>query len=110
MPETIWVQATRGERVALWERDPRHPGGEVWVAGEAPQEVYPTPTVHRLLREGALTLVEAPQAPQDAPPAPEATPAATDTAAARVAPVEPAPPVQGGEPSAPAAKPTTRRK
>jgi hypothetical protein len=107
MPETIWVQATRGERVALWERDPRHPGGEVWVAGEAPQEVYPTPTVHRLLREGALTLVEA---PQDAPPAPEATPAATDTAAARVAPVEPAPPVQGGEPSAPAAKPTTRRK
>jgi len=43
----------------FWERDKRHPGGEVWVAGHEdqasePVEVAYTEAVKRALREGRL--------------------------------------------------------
>jgi hypothetical protein len=44
-----------GHAVALWERDPLHPGGEVYiVAGDGPTEVYPTALVNAKIRDGEL--------------------------------------------------------
>ena len=45
--KTIWVKARpeMGERNALWERHPAHPGGEIFVQGDEPVEVAETPEV-----------------------------------------------------------------
>lgn len=47
-----------GDRVALWERHPSHPGGEAFVAGSKPVQVAATPQVSRLIRAGVLVEVE----------------------------------------------------
>ncbi len=43
-----------GSVVALWERHPEHPGGEVFLAGGGVFEVALTPAVEARLRDGRL--------------------------------------------------------
>lgn len=50
-------------QVALWERHPAHPGGEVFIAGAGEFEVATTPAVEARLRNGRLVQVEAAAAP-----------------------------------------------
>lgn len=40
--------------VALWERHPAHPGGEVWLSGAGEFDVAATPAVEARLRDGVL--------------------------------------------------------
>lgn len=64
MADTIKVKAspTCGDRVALWDVDEAHPGGEAFVAGAAEVkhaelpwvEVAETPAVLAALRDGLL--------------------------------------------------------
>jgi hypothetical protein len=70
MAELIKVKATDPDRVALWERDERHPDGEVFVYGADPFTVALTPRVLRLLNSGALVKVED-EAPAVETPAPK---------------------------------------
>lgn len=46
-------------RVALWERHPAHPGGEVLIAGERVYAVGDTPAVREALRDGRLVEIKA---------------------------------------------------
>ena len=46
------------DRVALWERHPDHPGGEVFIAGEGEHQVGKTPQVKTLLARGVLIEVK----------------------------------------------------
>lgn len=48
-----------GSVVALWERHPEHPGGEVFLAGGGVFEVALTPAVEARLRDGRLVAAEA---------------------------------------------------
>jgi len=50
--------ATGDNRVVLWERDPKHPGGEVFVAGDNPVAVCLTAAVTDRIRDGLLDVVE----------------------------------------------------
>ena len=77
--DVIWVRSgTPGNAVALWERAPEHPDGEVFVAGPASVQVANTPAVIARLRDGRLILdvsrMTAPDAPRE--PAAEANSAA----------------------------------
>jgi hypothetical protein len=58
--------------VALWERHPAHPGGEVWLIGAGEFDVAATPAVEARLRDGRLIPVEPAAAPapavESAPP------------------------------------------
>lgn len=85
-PNILWVISNRqDDRVVLFERDPRHPGGEAFVGGPAPDKVYRTGEVERLLHTGEL--VEIPE-PPDGPKKP-----------IEVAPViSQAPPAMPGQP------------
>lgn len=79
MANLMTVAATRDDgRVALWEKHPDHPDGEVYVAdGTGGCEVARTPAVLRALAEGRLievTLASQHRAADAAPPA-EAAPA-----------------------------------
>lgn len=56
--ELITVKAAQTGRVALWERNPAHPGGEVFVAGDLVVQVALTPEVQTRLNNGLLLLVE----------------------------------------------------
>lgn len=47
-----------GGRVALWERNPAHPGGEVFVASDTPVEAALTLEVVKAIQDGKLTIVE----------------------------------------------------
>jgi hypothetical protein len=54
MTKLIWVKPGRDDgRVALFERDSRHPGGEAFVAGP-PVQVAVTTLVERKLNTGEL--------------------------------------------------------
>jgi len=53
-------------QVALWERHPAHPGGEVFIAGAGEFEVAATPAVEARLRNGRLVQVETSVAPASA--------------------------------------------
>ena len=55
----IYVQSNLDDkkRVALWERDDRHPHGEVFVTGSRVVAVYPTAAVNQRLRDGVLVEV-----------------------------------------------------
>jgi|SRR5215471_94483 len=65
--ETIWVMSNRkDDRVVIWERDDRHPGGEAFVGGSAPDEVFRTPEIEGLLRAGLLVEVPEPKGSTDA--------------------------------------------
>lgn len=67
--------------VALWERHPAHPGGEIFLAGSGEFEVAMTPAVEARLRNGRLVLVE-----------PAITPAGADNIAEETVIVEPVTP------------------
>lgn len=67
-PNVLWVISNRqDDRVVLFERDPRHPGGEAFVGGAAPDKVYRTAEVERLLHTGEM--IEIPE-PPDGPKKP----------------------------------------
>lgn len=67
-PNVLWVTSNRqDDRVVLFERDPRHPGGEAFVGGPTPDKVYRTGEVERLLHTGEI--VEIPE-PPDGPKKP----------------------------------------
>lgn len=72
-PKTIFVKSTLkmnedgSSKVALWEKDARHPGGEAYIAGDKPVEVGETAQVSKLLRDGVIVKASAPQSPP--PPA-----------------------------------------
>lgn len=51
---TVPAKADGGADVILFERDPRHPSGEAFIAGTDEVEVFATPKVVSLLREGKL--------------------------------------------------------
>ena len=53
-------------RVALWDKHPDHPGGEVFIAGAKIFLVARTPAVIAALRQGVL--VEVPDPPQPVKP------------------------------------------
>lgn len=60
MTDCILVKSGRTDnKVVLWEKDERHPGGEVWVDGTManPVEVYPTDVVRGRLADGQLVEV-----------------------------------------------------
>lgn len=44
-------------RVALWDRHPEHPGGEVFIADGEVHEVARTPAVEQRIRDGSLVVV-----------------------------------------------------
>jgi hypothetical protein len=64
--DTIKVKPTdkAGDRVVLWERDDRHPGGEIWLAGNSDEarrevvEVFPTTAVKEAIHDGRLEEVK----------------------------------------------------
>jgi len=64
---TIWVRSTEkpkedgGNTNILWEKDARHPKGEVLIAGRKPVEVGVTPAVSQLLRDGKIIKVNPPK-------------------------------------------------
>jgi hypothetical protein len=58
IPQGTGTQTRGGATVALWERHPDHPGGEVFLYGDAVFEVALTPAVEARLRSGVLELVE----------------------------------------------------
>lgn len=64
MTELLWVQPGRDDgRVALSESDPRHPGGEAWVANTGqPVQVALTLAVERKLDSGDLVRCDPPKA------------------------------------------------
>lgn len=72
----ITVQANAGDRVALWERHPDHPKGEIFLAGDTVATVAETPAVRNAIGAGRLLLISpsadegaaAPPAPSDASP------------------------------------------
>lgn len=67
-------QAKAG-RIGLWDKNPAHPGGEVWCAGDAICEVADTAEVRQAITEKRIVEVRA--APGEQPTLSEA-PAATD--------------------------------
>lgn len=56
-------------KIALWERNPAHPTGEVLITGEQAFEVGDTPAIRAALRLG--TLVKAGEAVVSEPPKPK---------------------------------------
>lgn len=67
MTDTIKVQSARDDaRVALWERHPDHPFGEVFVAGAGVVEVACTAAVINALAKGEIVEVESKPAPKPA--------------------------------------------
>ena len=47
-----------GVQVAFWERNPAHPGGEVYVAGDGVVEVAETPLVIEALERKRIKKVQ----------------------------------------------------
>jgi len=66
--------ATGDDRVVLWERDPRHPDGEVFVAGDTPVQAGLTQAVTNRIRDGLLDVVETGQAQAESEAGPEVGP------------------------------------
>ncbi len=61
MADLITVRSGHNDkRVALWERHPSHPGGEVFIAGPKDVRVAHTPEVQKRLAHGGLVRVDAP--------------------------------------------------
>jgi hypothetical protein len=59
-PKTITVTSGLGNNdVALWEKHPKHPDDEIYVAGDAEVEAAETSRVMQAIAEGRLVKVEA---------------------------------------------------
>ena len=65
MPHTLRVKASDPTRVGLWDKNPAHPGGEVWVTGDAEVEVADTTEVRDALTQKRI--VEVREAPKSLP-------------------------------------------
>lgn len=63
---TLPVGEDGGNSIALWERDPAHPNGEVWIAGPDAVEVGDTAAVQQAITDGKLEKVTAADAKKDA--------------------------------------------
>ena len=61
------VSNRKDDRVVLHERDPRHPGGEVFIGGPTPDRAFKTAEIVRLIFSGEI--VEIPE-PPDGPKKP----------------------------------------
>lgn len=62
-PDCIWVSSNRVDnRVVLFEQDPRHPGGQIFIGGDGVGLVFKTPAIAQLLHAGQL--VEIPEPPE----------------------------------------------
>jgi hypothetical protein len=58
---TVWVLSNREDDVVVgWEQDPRHPGGEAFIGGSAPDHVYKTPMVNKALYDQTARVVPEP--------------------------------------------------
>ena len=58
MGKYIYVKGVGAkDTVALWERHPLHPNGEVFIKGEETAQVGVTPEVNKRLRKGTLVKV-----------------------------------------------------
>ena len=61
----------RGGEVAIWERHPAHPDGELYVAhGDGPTPCAPTPLVSDRISKGRLVQVAQPTEAATPPPTP----------------------------------------
>jgi len=59
---TAWFLSNRvDDRTVVFERDPRHPGGELFLGGAGPDRGYRTGTVQRLLQSGEIIEVPEPR-------------------------------------------------
>lgn len=74
-PKIITVKSALPDknRVALWERDERHPGGEIFIADDKEHRVAETPAVLLAIKEDKLVKVSGEMAA--APPKQENKPA-----------------------------------
>lgn len=54
----IYVKAAKAGSVALWDRHPDHPNGEIFVDGDAVVEAAMTPNVLRALADGRIVQVK----------------------------------------------------
>lgn len=97
MTDFIKVKATKTEnKVALWERHPDHPNGEVFVTGNGEAvKVANTVAVRDAIRRGALVEVQpekasAPVVPEQpsVEPVPAKTPTTETPSAERVKPAK----------------------
>ena len=62
MAKMIKVKSLIAPRVAIWERDPAHPGGECFVADDEVHEVANTPFVQdRILKKMLVEVGEPPK-------------------------------------------------
>lgn len=86
----------QSNQVALWERHPDHPAGEVFLAGDGIFEVAATPAVEARLRKGRLVLVEPAVAPDPAKAKTEAEPT-TEVATEEVAAETEPPPAESDD-------------
>ncbi len=50
----------KGNQLALWERHPDHPNGEIFISAGVTVTVAETPAVKAALKEGRLIEVQAP--------------------------------------------------
>ena len=69
MPEVTVRATSKPGLVAIWEVNPAHPAGELWMVAGDVRTVALTPGVTAALNRGDLTLVEA-----EPVPAPETAP------------------------------------
>lgn len=74
MADTIKVKAAPGVpegEVVLWEKDPEHPDGEVFIAADGREhEVAETPAVNDALARRRMVRADRRDAPKDDVPAP----------------------------------------
>ena len=82
----VWLPGHVAQ-VAVWERDPRHPAGELYLTSGQVETVCLTPGVNAAIARGSLELVEEP--PPPAPPAPPAPPPAAELVEAEIVQAEP---------------------
>lgn len=74
----FWVHSNRADdRTVIFERDERHPGGEAYIGGTGSVEVFPTPEIQRLMREGLI--IKVPEPPKDSRKHPVSTEPVYDT-------------------------------
>ena len=70
MAQLITVQYARTDgRVAVWERNPDHPTGEIYIASAGTYAVAQTAGILSALREGSLIEVRTPVAIEERAPA-----------------------------------------
>lgn len=58
MAKFIYVQSTQGDRVGLYEKNPAHPNGEVFVNGDNVVKVAQTPAVTTAIARGRIVSVD----------------------------------------------------